>query len=67
LVQVIQPIAPVLCDDAHTQVSRVSIGSGFDTSPRFGWQRVFFVSGLPTFSFAKGERRPLNPYTVVMV
>jgi hypothetical protein len=64
---VIQPLAPVLGDDAHTQVSRVSIGSGFDTQPPYGWQLVFFVSGLPTFSFAEGERRPLNPYTVVIV
>ena len=31
-------VAPVLCDDAHSQVSRVSIGSGFDTQPPYGWQ-----------------------------
>jgi hypothetical protein len=47
-------VAPVLSNDAHAQVSRVSIGSGFDTWPRFGSQPVFFVSRLPTLPFAKG-------------
>jgi hypothetical protein len=47
-------VAPVLGDDAHAQVSHVSIGSGFDTQPRFGWQLVFLVSRLPTLPFAKG-------------
>jgi hypothetical protein len=54
LVQVIQPLHLFYVTTLTTQVSRVSMGPEFDTEPRFGWQLVFFVSGLPTLSCATG-------------
>jgi hypothetical protein len=45
-------VTSALSNDAHSQVSRVSMGSGFDTWPRYGWQPVFLVSRLLTLPCA---------------
>src|SRR5262245_47759371 len=46
-------VAPVLGDDAHAGFSRQH-RFRVRHAAAFGWQPVFFVSGLPTLPFAKG-------------
>ena len=42
-------VAPVLSNDAHLQVSRVSIGSGFDTQPRSAGSWCSWSAGFPPY------------------
>ena len=42
-------VAPVIPNGAHTQVSRVSIGSGFDTQPPTAGSRCSLSPGFPPY------------------
>jgi len=52
LVQVIQPLH-LFCVTALTQVSHVSIGSGFDTQPRSARSRCSLSAGFPPYPLRK--------------